>query len=101
MSKLFGPRNALGSYRIDTEQYKNGGSAKVKTHSCLVATVAHQLEGRYQQYKNRDNAKVKVTGTHVYTEIAVTRFMQSMPILTPQSTKSLLGSNPFRPAHIL
>ena len=46
---------------------------------------------------------VKVTGTHVYLEITITRFMQPMPIHTPLSTKLLLGSNPFRPTciHIL
>ena len=44
---------------------------------------------------------IKVTGTCVYLEITVTRFMQPMPILTLPSTKSVLGSNPFRPTHIL
>jgi len=44
---------------------------------------------------------VKVTGTCVYLEITVTRFMQPMPILTPPSTKLFLWSNPFRPTHIL
>ena len=44
---------------------------------------------------------LKVTGTRVYLEITVTRFMQPMPILTPPSTKLVLGSNPFRPAQIL
>ena len=57
------------------------GAVPRLARSCLVAMVTHQLEGRYQQYKNKANAKVKVTGTYVYTEIAVTRFMQSMPIL--------------------
>ena len=42
---------------------------------------------------------IKVTGTCVYLKMTVTRFMQPMPILTP-STKSVRGSNPFRPAHI-
>ena len=45
--------------------------------------------------------QLKVMGTLVYLEIAVTRFMQPMPILTPPNTKSFLGSNPFRPTHIL
>ena len=44
---------------------------------------------------------LKVTATRVDLEIAVTRFMQPMPILTPLSNKSFLGSNPFGPAHIL
>ena len=44
---------------------------------------------------------IKVMCTRVYLERTVTRFMQPMPILTPPSTKSFLGSNPFRPAHIL
>ena len=44
---------------------------------------------------------IKITGTRIDLEIAVTRFIQPMPILTPPSTKSFLGSNPFRPAHIL
>ena len=44
---------------------------------------------------------LKVMGTHVYLEIAVTRLMQPMPIFTPPSTNLFLGSNPFRPIHIL
>ena len=34
----------------------------------------------------------KVMGTRIYLEITVTRFMQPMPILTPPSTMSVLGS---------
>ena len=44
---------------------------------------------------------LKVMGTWVYLQITVTRFMQLMPILIPPSTKSFLGSNPFRRAHVL
>ena len=44
---------------------------------------------------------LKVTGTLVYLEITATRFMQPTPILTPPSTKVVLGPNTFRPAHIL
>jgi len=47
------------------------------------------------------NCSIKVTGTRIDLEMVVTRFMQPMPILTPPSTKSFLGSNPFRPTHIL
>jgi len=55
----------------------------------------------YSALYPRQQPWFKVTGTCVYLEIAVTRFMQPMPILTPPSTKSFLGLNPFRPAHIL
>ena len=44
---------------------------------------------------------IKVMGIRVYLEITVTRFMQPMSILTPPSTKSVLGSNPFRSTYIL
>ena len=45
---------------------------------------------------------VKVMGTRVYLEITeLTRFTQPLPILTSPSTKYFLGSNLFRPAHIL
>jgi len=44
---------------------------------------------------------LKATGTCIYLEITVTRFIQSMPILTPPSSKLVLGSNPFSLAHIL
>jgi len=43
----------------------------------------------------------KVTGTHIYLEITVTRFMQPMLILTLPSTKLFLGLNLFSLAHTL
>ena len=42
----------------------------------------------------------RVTGTHICHVITVTRFMQPMPVLTLSSSKSMLGSNLFRPGHI-
>ena len=58
-------------------------------------------EGAARAANGSSYRNLKVTGTRVYLEITVTRFMQPMPILTPPSPKSVLGSNPFRPAHIL
>jgi len=73
-------------------------------HSFFTAFCAIHAISKYLILARSDHSSsqnFKVTGTCIYLEITVTRFMQPMPILTPTSTKLFLGSNPFRPTHIL
>ena len=70
-------------------------------HSTCTALRFHLIPARTWSYLPSIYSSYvslsKVTGTRVYLEITVTRFMQPMPIPTPPSTKSFLGSNPSDP----
>jgi len=63
----------------------------------FTAFISDHVSSHAQRFKS----DINVTGTCVYLETIVTRFMQPMPILALPSTKSFLGLNQFIPAHML